>query len=66
MSTTASVLVIPTCSFCDKDALYDAHIPSLNTWAYVCDEHFKRYGCSVGTGRGQKLIKEVLDVNKSM
>jgi len=43
------------CSFCDKDAEYDARMKR-GSWAYMCQEHFNEHGIGLGTGFGQKLI----------
>lgn len=43
------------CDFCTMEAKYDARIPLLATWAYVCEVHFRQFECSLGTGKGQLL-----------
>jgi hypothetical protein len=60
MSEKVIVSTLPKCDFCDERARYDARIPSYTSWGYVCETHFQQFGCTLGTGRGQKLIlKEV-------
>ena len=54
----ALVAVLPKCDICGKPAEYDARIPFQGCWANLCEHHFKEFGCSLGTGCGQKL-KEV-------
>jgi hypothetical protein len=59
--TTTVVFEIPDCEVCRVDghrpmpAYAKARIP-LGTWAYVCVQHFTLLGCSLGKGRGQRLI----------
>lgn len=55
-NTSVTVAVLPKCDFCDDQAHYDAKIPMYGSWANVCERHFKRFGCSVGLGKGQKLV----------
>lgn len=45
---------LPTCTFCDKQANYDAKT-NLGPWANMCNYHFKIYGIGLGTGKGQRL-----------
>jgi len=57
---TATVTELPDCDLCKMEgrkepAEYDAKIPG-SSWANVCQEHFDKFGCSLGTGRGQKLV----------
>ena len=59
MTTVAYVSVIPKCDVCnlkgeDEDAVYDANTG--RGWGYVCQYHFDVLGCSLGLGRGQKLL----------
>jgi hypothetical protein len=53
---TALVDVLPACdvSGCDEPAEYDAR--SRNGWGNFCQAHFELLGCSLGLGKGQKLI----------
>ena len=44
------------CNFCSAPAKYDARI-LLHGWAYVCQEHFTKFECKLGTGQGQELKK---------
>lgn len=55
-STFVKVYKIPKCDFCSKTALYDARLPLVGCWANVCQEHFVKHECSLGTGKGQALI----------
>lgn len=47
-----------TCDFCKREhkqkAVYDGKT-SLGVWAFMCEEHFNRYGMGLGIGVGQKL-----------
>ena len=43
------------CDFCDKTAEYDART-GIGAWAYLCREHFEKYGIGLGLGKGQKII----------
>lgn len=61
MSTQTKVTLLPNCDMCDMEgkeikALYDAKL-NIGPWANVCQEHFRQYGCSLGLGKGQKLIE---------
>lgn len=62
MSDIAYVDSIPLCSLPTAhqirpvDAEYDALIPALGVWGYICQAHFEWYGCSLGTGKGQRLV----------
>jgi hypothetical protein len=55
------VFEIPNCDVCRVDghrptpAYANARIP-LGIRAYVCVQHFTLLGCSLGKGRGQRLI----------
>lgn len=53
-----AVVVAPVstmnCDFCNKPATVDGKT-KLGPWAGMCDEHFRLYGTSLGTGKGQKL-----------
>jgi hypothetical protein len=55
MSIYAKVLRFPKCDFCDNIAVYDANVPKMG-WANVCSNHFNKYRCSLGTGKGQQLV----------
>ena len=50
------------CDFCrtehrQVEATYDAQVKGRSSWAFMCEEHFKRYGPDeLGTGRGQRLV----------
>lgn len=46
------------CGLCyAPNAEYDAKLQS-GPWAYLCKKCFKARGCSLGTGKGQRLIYE--------
>ena len=56
-STTTHVTAIPVCDLCGSpDGYADCQVPAYSTWANVCQPCFKRFGCSLGTGRGQEFI----------
>jgi hypothetical protein len=57
---TTTVTEIPRCDLCaargvSTPAYADA---KLNTgpWANVCRQHFSRYYCKLGVGRGQRFV----------
>jgi hypothetical protein len=53
---------IPNCDICNDvptPAYADAMIPLFATWGYVCENHYKQFGCKVGLGYGQLLVKDV-------
>jgi len=56
MSKQTTVSHLPDCDFCDERAKYDVRIPFFATWGYVCETHFQQFECTLGTGRGQRLI----------
>lgn len=61
MGTTAEVVALPKCDFCDKQAQFDAAIMTragkAGPWAYMCEEHFLSRSCRMlGTGWGQMLV----------
>lgn len=47
------------CDFCGKPATHDGKT-KMGPWAYMCDDHFKRYGVGTGLGKGQQLVKDKL------
>lgn len=54
---------IPTCNLDSRHgpAFADAAIPQFqNSWAYVCRECFDHYGCSLGLGLGQRIVRIVV------
>lgn len=53
---TAIVAELPTCDMpgCDEPAEYDAR--ARNGWGNFCQAHFDLLGCSLGLGKGQRLI----------
>lgn len=58
MSDVKSALVdkLPTCDMpnCDEPAEYDAK--TRMGWGNLCQLHFDSNGCSLGLGKGQKLV----------
>lgn len=57
---TALVDELPDCGLClyegkKEPAEYDAKIPG-SSWANLCQKHFDHFGCSLGLGRGQRLV----------
>jgi len=55
--TQVRVRYLPKCDFCKEEAHYDFRT-IYGYWAYGCERHFKRLGGSLGTGKGQQLLKE--------
>lgn len=60
MSTEVKMSEIPNCDLCasqgvERAAYADAKL-SIGPWAYVCEAHYAAYRCSLGTGRGQRLV----------
>lgn len=58
----------PYCNFCFSYtyakpilATYDGKTKD-GPWALMCDDHFKKEGIGLGTGRGQKLIYDIKDL----
>ena len=50
---------LPNCDICSDGTLaeYDASLPVYGgSWANVCKRHFLAAGCTLGVGRGQRLI----------
>jgi len=65
--TTAHVPQLPLCDFCKAEgrraipvAEFDARTPS-GQWAYLCSSHFILAECTLGTGRGQRLITPAME-----
>lgn len=63
--TKVTVSTLPNCDFPhgvihgSVPAKYDCRIPGLsNAWANVCQHHFEFWGCELGLGKGQELIKK--------
>ncbi len=57
---TVENIITEKCDLCkdkliERPAVYDARIPGIGSWAFVCEECFKRYRCQLGLGKGQKL-----------
>ncbi len=56
MTTTATVVELPTCDFCGKTAAYDA-ATQMGPWAYMCQSCFDVNGTGeLGLGKGQRLV----------
>lgn len=56
------VKVLPDCDVCKmknvkREAHYDAKT-KMGSWGYLCEEHFGEMGIGLGTGFGQRLVKE--------
>jgi hypothetical protein len=49
------VAKLPKCNFCDEEARYDGKTIQ-GPWAYMCVEHYCKFGTGVGLGRGQRLV----------
>lgn len=63
MSEEVLVTQMHNCDVCNQEgvrrpAYADAKL-NIGPWAYVCLDHFKIYGCKLGTGRGQRLVLKV-------
>jgi hypothetical protein len=60
--TEARVAVLPRCDWCDETkAEYDFRT-WMGSWGYGCQEHYelhRMYG-SLGTGKGQRLISDMM------
>jgi len=52
----------PHCDFCLEEGKFTTAVFDCKTtigtrfWAYLCQEHFERFGMGLGCGLGQKLI----------
>ena len=60
----AIVSSLPNCDICklnnkNTQANYDAKT-NFGQWGYLCEDHFIEYGIGLGTGKGQRLVKEEL------
>lgn len=53
-SDVAVVEQIPGCNICEAPAKYDAKT-QMGPWAYLCQDHFEKYGIQLGIGWGQRL-----------
>lgn len=56
--TSVTVEKLPNCDFRHESetlAAYDGRTIG-GSWAYMCQQHFERYGIGLGLGKGQKLI----------
>ena len=42
------------CSATFGNVIYDARIPRVGSWGHLCPSCFESFGCSLGTGKGQK------------
>jgi hypothetical protein len=52
MAYSASPGKCDTCHAPIEGEFYDARIPG-SSWGNLCPSCFRRFGCSLGTGRGQ-------------
>jgi len=66
MGESVRVSVIPNCDLCSEKgmdrrshAYAKLDIGPWGPWAYVCKSCFDTYHCSLGTGRGQRLILDM-------
>lgn len=61
MRRVSTTVVVPVARKCDLHpgvtAYADAKIPH-GPWANLCQSCFRTYGCSLGTGKGQRLVLE--------
>jgi len=55
MSTTVTVHELPRCDFCHRTATFDGRT-RYGGWAYMCQDHFRRFGVGLGVGKGQNLL----------
>lgn len=57
------VTTIPTCDLPHDETILayaDARMlsgPHAGQWAYICKGHFVEFGCKLGVGFGQELVK---------
>lgn len=57
MSTEVLMATIPSCDFCDEEAVYDGRMAHRSSWAYFCENHWRTTGIGrLGTGYGQRLV----------
>ena len=74
MGSVARVAALPPCEApqCEREgrpehlAAYDARLGNApgSPWAYVCERAFRFYGCSLGTGWGQRLLADHNSLDK--
>ena len=63
MSQSAIVQSLPKCSLCtlagrpDVTARFDARLPLRGVWGYLCHTHAVTEMISLGTGKGQALVR---------
>jgi hypothetical protein len=56
------VATVPECNLCrfraekSVPSRFDAYVPTVGTWAYVCPSCYMSEGCRIGTGAGQVLF----------
>jgi len=47
------------CDVCKtRPPVYDARIPRISMWAFLCEHCFKVLDCELGIGKGQKLNEQ--------
>jgi len=64
MGTEVKMAVIPDCDFCKEYGInppekagYDGKT-KMGPWAYMCRLHWRQFGIGLGTGKGQRLVKQ--------
>lgn len=56
------VATLPSCNVCtlrtrkSVSARFDAYVPTVRSWAYVCPSCYLSEGCRIGLGAGQILF----------
>jgi hypothetical protein len=62
--TQVRVTAYPACDLCshtgvvegsDGTARYDART-TMGAWAFLCEQHYERWGVGLGIGYGQRLL----------
>ena len=58
--TKVEVVNLPPCDLCKQAGYWSlAHYDGktvFGPWAYMCPEHFQRFGLGLGVGLGQELV----------
>ena len=52
------------CDLCKKDdcdPIYDAEVPYMDSWGWMCQDCFTEHNCKIGLGLGQKYKRITLD-----
>jgi len=60
-----------TCDVCGSDensVIYDARVPSMGQWEWLCEDCFTNLHCSLGVGFGQRyeLVERLNSGTKSV